>query len=84
MALFFSSFQYNNCLLYVTGFVKTNPNLTRTEIHFPNIKAVYTLALPRRTKHMAEDDQICFHRRPFATLVILEVHYRACEASGWH
>ena len=25
---------------YVTGFVKTNPNRTRTEIHFlPNIKA---------------------------------------------
>ena len=31
-----------------------------------NIKTTCTLALPRRSKHMAKDGQVCFHRRLFA------------------
>ena len=69
--------------------MKTGPNRTRTKIHFTaclTLKLYYTLALPRRTKHMAKDGQVCFHRRLFADPVKPqpEVHYRACEAPGWH
>ena len=47
----------------VTGFMKTGPNCTITEIHLlPNIK----LALPGRTKHIAKGGQVCFHRRLLA------------------
>ena len=41
----------------MTGFMKTGPNRTRIEL--PNFKA--TLALPRHTKHMDKDGQVCFH-----------------------
>ena len=50
-------------LIYVTGFMKTDPNHTRTEI-FSLPKN--TLILPRCTKHMAKDGQVCFYRRLFA------------------
>ena len=47
--------------------MKTSPNYTRIEIILlPNIKATLYVALPRRTKHMAKDGQVCFHRRLFA------------------
>ena len=62
-----------NQIQFVTGFKKTDPNHTRSEIHctLPNIKATPYIALPRRTKHMDKDDhgRVCFHRRPFANYV---------------
>ena len=51
---------------YVTGFVKPIQIAQELKyILFPN----YTLALPRRTKYMAKDGQVCFHRRLFANPV---------------
>ena len=49
---------------YVTGFAKTIPNHTRTEIQFS--AEHYSLVLPRNTKHMVIDGQVCFHRWLFA------------------
>ena len=46
--------------------MKTDPNCTKTEIHFNAEYRTFTLALPRNIKHMAIDDQVCFHRQPFA------------------
>ena len=54
--------------LYVTGFVKIDPNHARTEIHFIAEHYSFTITLTRNAKHMAKDGQVCFHRRPFATL----------------
>ena len=34
-----------------------------------NIKATYSLALPRNTEHMAMDNQVCFHTQHFANPV---------------
>ena len=49
------------------GFANTVPNRTRTEIQIiADIKPTYTLALPRNTKHMAIDGQVCFHIWLFA------------------
>ena len=45
----------------VTGFTKTVPNGTRNEIQFIADYLTYTLALPGNTKHIAIDDQVCFH-----------------------
>ena len=36
------------------------------EIRFTAGHLTYTLALPRNTKHMVIDGQVCFHRRLFA------------------
>ena len=47
---------------YVIGFMKTDSNHTRTEIHF-------TLYIPRHTKHIAKDGQVCFHKSLFANPV---------------
>ena len=56
-------------LTNVTGFVKINPNRTRTEIHFIAKHKSLTLALPRNTKHIAIDGQVYLHRQPFAISV---------------
>ena len=55
--------------IYVTVFVKTNPNYTKSEIRFIAEYQTFTLALPRNTKHMAIDGHVCFHRWPFAVPV---------------
>ena len=48
--------------MHVTRFARMIPNRTRTKIPFiTNVKATYTLALPRNTKHIAMDSQVCFH-----------------------
>ena len=56
----------------MTGFIKTDPNRTRTES--------YTLALPRCTKHMAKDGQVCFHRRHFSN----PVNPQRCITKPWN
>ena len=48
-------------MLYVTGFTKTVPIGSRNEIQFIADYYNYTLALPKNTKHIAVDDQVCFH-----------------------
>ena len=53
--------------MYVTGFTKTNQNVTRTEIHA--IILMITHALSRCISYMAIDGQICFHKWLFANLV---------------
>ena len=55
-----------NKLIFVTGFMKTIPNGTRNEIQFIAGYSTCTLALPRNTKHIAIDDQVCFHWRLIA------------------
>ena len=47
--------------IYVTGFTKTFLISTRNEIHFIADYLTYTLALPKNTKHIAIDGQVCFH-----------------------
>ena len=49
--------------IYVTGFVKNDPNHTKSKIHFIAEHLTFTL---RSTKHMAIDGQVCFHIQPFA------------------
>ena len=45
------------------GFIKTDPNRTRIEIHF----IALTLKLhSSTTQHMAKDGQVCFHKRLLA------------------
>ena len=42
---------------------------TRNEIQFIAEHETYALELPRNTKHMTIDEQICFHRHLFANTV---------------
>ena len=54
----------------MTGFAKTVPNHTRTEIHLLlNIKATLLYYVPRNTKQMAIDGQVYFQTWLFATPV---------------
>ena len=46
---------------YVTGFTKTVLIGTRNEIHFIADYLTYTLALPKNTKYIPIDGQVCFH-----------------------
>ena len=62
----FKTSGWETTVSYVTGFVKTNLNCTKTEVHFIAKHSTSTLVLPRNTKHMAIDGHSCFHRRPFA------------------
>ena len=48
--------------------MKTVPNGTINEIQFIADYQTYTLALPRNTKHIALDGQVCFHYRLIANL----------------
>ena len=50
----------------MTGFAKTIPKGTIIEIQFIADYWTYTHALPRNTKHIAIDGQVCFHRRLIA------------------
>ena len=48
---------------------KTGLIHTSTEIQFLSISERYTHALPRNTKYLAIDGQVCFYRRLFADAV---------------
>ena len=58
----------NDIAIYVTGFTKTILIGTRNKIQFIFITDyyTYTLALPKNTKHIAIDGQVCFHWRLIA------------------
>ena len=49
-------------ITYVTGSGKTSLIHTSTEIQFLSISERYTHALPRNTKYLAIDGQVCFYR----------------------
>ena len=55
--------------LYVTGTGKTSLIRTSTVIQFLSISERYTHALPRNTKYLAIDGQVCFYRQLFADAV---------------
>ena len=55
--------------LNVTESEKTGLIHTSTEIQFLSISERYTHALPRNTKYLAIDDQVCSYRRLFADAV---------------
>ena len=57
--------------VYMTGFAKTVPNGTRTEIQFIAWHECCTPALSTHTKHTAIDGQVGFHRWLFANPVKL-------------
>ena len=54
---------------YVIGSGKTGLIHTSTEIQFLSISERYTHALPRNTKHLAIDGQVCLYRWLFADAV---------------
>ena len=56
-------------VINVTGSGKTGLIDTSTEIQFLSISERYTHALPRNTKYLAVDGQVCFYRRLFADAV---------------
>ena len=60
------TFRARVAFIKVTGFTKTIPIGTRNKIQLIADYYTYTLALPRNTKHIAIDDQVCFHWRLIA------------------
>ena len=65
--------------VYVTGSGKTGLIHISTEIQFLSISERYTHALPRNTKYLAIDGQVCFYRRLFADAV----KPRRCMSWSW-
>ena len=63
----------------VTESGKTGLIHTSTEIQFLSISEKYTHALPRNTKYLAIDGQVCFYRRLFADAV----KPRRCMSWSW-
>ena len=66
-------------LTYVTESGKTGLIHTSTEIQFLSISERHTHALPRNTKYLAIDGQVCFYRRLFADAV----KPRRCISWSW-
>ena len=54
---------------YVTGSGKTGLIATITDIHFLPVRESCTHALPRNTKYLIIDGQVCFYRRLFTDAV---------------
>ena len=54
---------------YVTGSGKTGLIVTITDIHFLPVRESCTHALPRNTKYLIIDGQVCFYRRLFTDAV---------------
>ena len=63
--------------IIVTGSGKTGLIHTSTEIQFLSISERYTHALPRNTKYLAIDGQVCFYRRFFRCCKTTKVHVMA-------
>ena len=55
--------------VYVTGSGKTGLIVTITDIHFLPVRESCTHALPRNTKYLIIDGQVCFYRRLFTDAV---------------
>ena len=65
--------------IFVIESGKTGLIHTSTEIQFLSISERYTHALPRNTKYLAIDGQVCFYRRLFADAV----KPRRCMSWSW-
>ena len=65
--------------IFVTGSGKTGLIHTSTEIQFLSTSERYTHALPRNTKYLAIDGQVCFYRWLFADAV----KPRRCMSWSW-
>ena len=66
----------------MTGSEKTGLIATITDIHFLPVPESYTHALPRNTKYLIIDGQVCFYRRLFTNAVKppgTRVHFMALE-----
>ena len=63
---------------YVTGSGKTGLIATITDIHFLPVRESCTHALPRNTKYLIIDGQVCFYRRLFTN------HQGAFHGPGGH
>ena len=63
----------------MTGSEKTGLIHASTEIQFLSTCERYTHALPRNTKYLAIDGQVCFYRRLFADAV----KPRRCMSWSW-
>ena len=69
-AIDFNSFIYKPwAYRYVTGSGKTGLIATMTDIHFLLVRESCTHALPRNTKYLIIDGQVCFYRRLFTDAV---------------
>ena len=55
--------------VYVTGSGKTGLIATITDIHFLPVRESCTHVLPRNTKYLIIDGQVCFYRRLFTDAV---------------
>ena len=55
--------------LYVTGSGKTGLIATITDIHFLPVRESCTHALPRNTKYLIIDGQVCFYKQLFTDAV---------------
>ena len=66
--------QLHTSKVYVTGFAKPIPNHTKTEFKYvaEHLSYVYTCMLPRNTKHIAINYQVCFHRWFYAGPIKLQ------------
>ena len=51
------------------GFLKTDHNVTYTEIYFLPVCESYAHVLSRDTKHLTTDTQVFFHRQVLPTLL---------------
>ena len=56
-------------LIFVTGSGKTSLIATITDIHFLPVRESCTHGLPRNTKYLIIDGQVCFYRRLFTDAV---------------
>ena len=70
---------FNFAITYVTESGKTGLIHTSTEIQFLSISERYTHALPRNTKYLAIDGQVCFYRWLFGDAV----KPRRCMSWSW-
>ena len=60
---------YTHIYMCVTRPGKTRHICTSTEFHFWSVRESYTHALPRNTKYLKIDGQVCFHRQLFTDAV---------------
>ena len=60
---------YPRICINVTGSGKTGLIATITDIHFLPVRESCTHALPRNTKYLIIDGQVCFYRRLFTNAV---------------
>ena len=61
--------QSTSGMMYVTRYGKTGLIATTTDIHFLPVRESCTHALPRNTKYLITDGQVCFYKWLFTDAV---------------